>query len=131
MKRFTDLKAELLIARKEKRKIVSNLLSTILGEVELELKRNGGSEDEVLLKTATKFAKNLETSLEARTTAIAMNELVLVKEYLPSKLSNGEIRTAVINVVKEHGKDMRTIMPILKSIPGIDMKIASNIVKEL
>jgi uncharacterized protein YqeY len=132
MKTFTDMKKDYLLSRKSGNKVKSALFSTIIGEVELETKRSGKSVDDVLTSTIIKLKKNLEQNIKYTedTEAIEM-EISLISEYIPSELTEDEIKDHVTRLVQEHGKDMKIIMPLLKVIDGMNMKVASQFVREL
>ena len=132
MKTFTDMKKDYLLSRKSGNKVKSALFSTIIGEVELETKRSGKSVDDVLTSTIIKLKKNLEQNIKYTedTEAIEM-EISLISEYIPSELTEDEIKDHVTRLVQEHGKVMKIIMPLLKVIDGMNMKVASQFVREL
>ncbi len=131
MKNHNDLKMDQIQARKNKEPIKATFMSTLIGEVDLELKRNIKSDpDEVLIKVATKFKKNIQQTIDVSgSTPNLIMELTLVEYYLPKVLDESEVRHYVEALVNEHGKDMRKIMPELKTIQGMDMKLASQILK--
>jgi len=134
MKDFKDLKAARLAARKAKETVSAALLSTLLGEVQTEASRPDSSDnvDEVLVKVATKFKKNLEQTItKAGMTNERQLELDILSEFLPSVMTVEEITVLVTSLVDTHGKDMKTIMPLLKSVDGMDMKTASGILRSL
>ena len=134
MKDFKDLKAARLVARKAKETVSAALLSTLLGEVQTEASRPDSSDnvDEVLVKVATKFKKNLEQTItKAGMTNERQLELDILSEFLPSVMTVEEITVLVTSLVDTHGKDMKTIMPLLKSVDGMDMKTASGILRSL
>ena len=134
MKDFKDLKAARLAARKAKAPIGSSLLSTLLGEVQTEASRPDADSniDAILIKVATKFKKNLEqTIVKAGMSDERQLELNILSEFLPSAMTVDEITVLVTSLVDTHGKDMRTIMPLLKSVDGMDMKVASGILRSL
>ncbi len=61
-------------------------------------------------------------------------EREVLKEFVPESLSPEQMETAVRTIIGELPEDQRnlkTIMPRLKSIPGMDMKAAKNIVESL
>ena len=134
MKDFKDLKAARLAARKAKETVSAALLSTLLGEVQTAASRPDSSDnvDTVLVKVATKFKKNLEQTItKAGMTNERQLELDILSEFLPSVMTVEEITVLVTSLVDTHGKDMKTIMPLLKSVDGMDMKTASGILRSL
>jgi uncharacterized protein YqeY len=134
MKDFKDLKAARLVARKAKETVSAALLSTLLGEVQTAASRPDSSDnvDTVLVKVATKFKKNLEQTItKAGMTNERQLELDILSEFLPSIMTVEEITVLVTSLVDTHGKDMKTIMPLLKSVDGMDMKTVSGILRSL
>ena len=134
MKDFKDLKAARLAARKAKETVSAALLSTLLGEVQTAASRPDSSDnvDTVLVKVATKFKKNLEQTItKAGMTNERQLELDILSEFLPSVMTVEEITVLVTSLVDTHGKDMKTIMPLLKSVDGMDMKTVSGILRSL
>ena len=136
MKGYEYLKTEHLTARQSGNALKAGLLSTLIGEVELEAKRGDitVAYDTVLEKVAIRFKKNMEDTVILRTVDAskkAQAELDIIREYCPTELSEDDIRTLVTVAVNQHGKDMKTIMPILKAQEGMNMKVAAQIIKSL
>ncbi len=131
MKNYEQLQERYLMARKGNEKETVSILSTLIGEIELEVKRNGKTYDEVLVATATKFKKNIQQTINlAGATPVSIIELVQVEYYLPKELSEDEIRNVVYGLIMKHGKDQRTVMSELKGIDGMNMKLASQIFRQ-
>jgi len=134
MKSYKDLKADQLQARKDGSKTKAIFLSTLIGEIDVTFTRKGESKDidEVTVKVATKFKKNIEETrrLAGENEANGL-ELVWISNFVPRKMGLVEISSLVHSLVAEHGKNMRVIMPILKGVDDMDMKIASNILKSM
>lgn len=57
----------------------------------------------------------------------------ILKSYMPSRMSEDEVREVVTQLIAEHGKDFRTIMPLAsKATKGrADGKRVSEIVREM
>ncbi len=57
----------------------------------------------------------------------------ILKSYMPSRMSEDEVREVVTQLIAEHGKDFRTIMPLAsKTTKGrADGKRVSEIVREM
>lgn len=58
-------------------------------------------------------------------------EIIILEEFIPAGLSAQEIEEIVKNTISnlaEGDRVVKNIMPLLKSIPGMDMKIAKSII---
>ncbi|HZC04317.1 MAG TPA: GatB/YqeY domain-containing protein [Ktedonobacterales bacterium] len=57
----------------------------------------------------------------------------ILKSYMPSRLSDAEVREMVAGIIAEHGKEFRTVMPLAsKTTRGrADGKRVSEIVREM
>jgi len=133
MKTLQELRTRLLQDRKQGNKVQSSFLSTLIGEVELEMKKVSTDEKELIQKIATKFKKNINETTKklGKVSSEQEQELVLLSHILPKDLSESEIRVIVTNMVHEHGTDKKIIMPALKKITGMNMKYASQILNSL
>jgi len=61
-------------------------------------------------------------------------EIVILEEFIPAGLSEQEIKEIVqttISSLPEDSRAVKNIMPLLKSIPGMDMKIAKTFIDQL
>ena len=60
-------------------------------------------------------------------------ELAVLNEFVPAGLTEEQIEEAVKNALDslpQENRVLKNIMPLLKNIPGIDMKIAKAIVEK-
>ena len=60
-------------------------------------------------------------------------ELAVLNEFVPAGLTEEQIEEAVKNALDslpQENRVLKNIMPLLKNIPGIDMKIAKSIVEK-
>jgi len=60
-------------------------------------------------------------------------ELKVLKDFVPETLSPEKMQeelNAILATLNENERNLKNIMPRLKSIPGMDMKIAKNLVEE-
>lgn len=62
------------------------------------------------------------------------NELAILKEFVPESLSPEKIKSEIESILAsldESERNLKNIMPRLKEISGMDMKIAKDIVQNL
>jgi len=56
-------------------------------------------------------------------------EIIILEEFIPAGLSEEDIKKCVVDTLSSlEEKTVKNIMPMLKSIPGMDMKIAKKYV---
>ena len=62
-----------------------------------------------------------------------LRQAEILKSYMPSRMSEDEVREVVTRLIAEHGKDFRTVMPLAsKETKGrADGKRVSEIVREM
>ena len=61
-------------------------------------------------------------------------EIAILEEFIPAGLSEQEIKeivTITISSLPEDSRVVKNIMPLLKSIPGMDMKTAKTFIDQL
>lgn len=121
------LKKAYLEARKNNDKVRKELLSVIIGEID-----NGGllknpslTEDEknnIVLDTLNKFqkklikAKNEYGAMDASFLAKTEQEIAIIDEFLPQKLSNEQLSDLITQLIEEGNiKDKKEIMAHLKT----------------
>lgn len=137
MKLFQQIKDDQLVARKTKQKVKISLLTTLLGELETDMKGKGLTEvsDELVVAKVKKFIKGLEevvrvSELGSDAQATALIEDQILQPYLPKQLTEGELT----DIIKASGTDnMGKAMGYLKqNYAGLyDGKLASTIAKGL
>lgn len=94
MNKLEQIKKDFLFARKNKDILAKSLLSTFIGEVELNLKgENPKSINETVETIAKKFIKNASTI----NNDISKQEIEILNNYLPKMASKDEI----INFLKD------------------------------
>ena len=114
------IKFDQLNARKVKDKVKTNLLTTVIGEVENQLKvKLSKSTQPVVLDTILKFVKNLKESIKLRHTDLAEQELKILEEYLPKPLTDEEIGNELTYLTQQYDKDS-------KQFKGLVMKHFNN-----
>ena len=114
------IKFDQLNARKVKNKVKANLLTTVIGEVENQLKvKLSKSTQPVVLDTVLKFVKNLKESIKLRHTDLAEQELKILEEYLPKPLTDEEIGNELTYLTQQYDKES-------KQFKGLVMKHFNN-----
>ena len=143
------IKNDMLIARKNKDKIASNLLITLYSEASMVGKNDGNREttDIEVLKTIKKFIKNAKETLSAHilrsdgaSVSVIDNlkqEIEILETYVPKQLTEVELTGIITALVDENNisnmKGMGVLMKSLKEkYDGLyDGKLASVIIKKL
>jgi uncharacterized protein YqeY len=88
MNKLEQIKKDFLFARKNKDTLAKSLLSTFIGEVELNLKgENPKGVDETVETLAKKFIKNASTI----NNDVAKEEIKILEHYLPKMASKEEV----------------------------------------
>lgn len=129
---LTQIKIHQLQARKERDIVKATLLTTLIGEIETQLKNNlNKSSEPIVLQTILKFVKNLNESLKLKHTDLAEQELNILKKYLPEPLTNEEIEK-LINECINKGLNFGGIMKMFTTnYKGrYDSKVLSSTVKK-
>ena len=84
---LTQLKKDLLFARKNNDTLAKNLLSTLIGQIESDLKSGGADEDKLTESVIRKFIKSAKTL----GTTEANEEIEILEAYLPQSASKEEV----------------------------------------
>ena len=87
------IRTERATYRKNKETLNAEILTTLIGEIETEEKRNGiiFSDDDVI-KVVQKFIKNINQTLAVHPTDILKYEKAFLEKYLPKQLSEEELK---------------------------------------
>lgn len=87
------IRTERAAYRKNKETLNAEILTTLIGEIETEEKRNGiiFSDDDII-KVVQKFIKNINQTLAVHPTDILKYEKVFLEKYLPKQLSEEELK---------------------------------------
>ena len=129
MNKFDRLTEGLLEARKAKSTIETNLLSTLLGEVQAEMKRSDKPSAVIVEQIAKKFKKNIESMKQNAKTD---EELFILKPFLPEELDESEIieQLNLLNLseMTTFGQKMGTAMRTLKG--KVDGNTLGRIIRE-
>ena len=141
MSLFENLNKDLQKAMKEKNALRLDTLRMMKSKV-LYVNARGDLPDEEILKILSKYAKSLEEAIEEAKKVGRLDvsektslELKIVEEYLPTKLSEKELKEVVKKVIAESGassmKDMGRVMKeIMGKHPAVDGKLLKNLVEQ-
>lgn len=140
------LKSAQLQARKDRDKVTSSLLTTLLGDAVMVGKNDGNrdSTDVEVVATIKKFINNAQitadalssntNNLDAYTTAL--NEIRILNTFLPKQWVGDELIEVLNNVIAHVGAkspaDMGKVMKALKEFHAgtYDGALASKLIKE-
>jgi uncharacterized protein YqeY len=138
-----DIKKAMLAKNKEELEALRSIKSLILLA---ETEKGGGdqitgeAEKKLLMKAAKQRKESAEIFEQQNRKDLAERELLqleVINRYLPKQLSEEEIKSALVNVIKEVGangpQDMGKVMGIAtKRLAGqADGKVISELVKKL
>jgi len=124
MNKLDKLRTEHLHARIAKHKVGSNLLGTLIGEVENILKDNRDIDPSVVVENT---AKKMHKSLETIGTDQAQIEMEILYPFLPQTMSKDEIKAELdklgLESMANFGQKMGVAMSTLKGkADGKDVK---------
>ena len=134
-----EIQTKTIQAMKAKNSATLSVLRNIKGKI-TELEKTGkDASDDAVQKIIEKYVKQREEGLQIARKANREDlaeqerfEIELLKEYLPTKLSQNETRTIIETIISEGANNIGMIMGKLKQYGNtIDMKIASGIAREL
>ena len=132
------INADFMEAYKNKDMNKKNFLGVLKGAIQTQEGKNIESTDENVLKAIKSLEKGINETIDAKikvddTTFDQLMELEYLKPYLPTLMSEAEIRTAVHQVIIDSGEsNMGKIMGLFnKQFSGkADNKIVSKIIQE-
>jgi uncharacterized protein YqeY len=116
---YEQLKADLLQARKQRVQTITLLLSTVLGEIELQAKNGKNLSDPDIVGTLKKFIKNLDEVITvvdpaSHGWALAKVEKMLLESYLPQQLSQDALNEVIDTLIAAGNANMGAVMKALK-----------------
>ena len=123
---------KVLMKAKTTDKFGAGILTMILAET-LNMAKTDGNRDatETDVTAAVKRVSKMADQSLAAGVVGADKEVEYLKQFAPKALTEEETRAIVGNIIQSVGKgNMGTIMKELKAFQGIDMALASKIVKE-
>lgn len=132
---FKQIRADQLQARKNKDVIATALLTTLIGEIERmsanDAKKGATVDDARVIDKTKTMVNSVELSLQhADDKSRFLTELDILKSYLPSMMSDDELRSE-ISRLKNEGKQVGEIMAYLNAnyTGRFDRKTASEIAR--
>lgn len=135
MNKIEILNSEFIKARKEKNSIAIALFSTLRGELDTAVKKGSPADDSTLEKLAKKMSENAKTINSEE----SLIELELLKQFMPTMLSEEEIRLIVQESVSSNpdkannfklGNKGAFVGIVMKQVSGkADVKIVNNIIE--
>jgi len=133
---YEEIKSKRMKAKVEHNDTVADVLTVLLGEVD-RIKDTKGTDDAIIIACVNKmyksadesFKMNLDHGYDDLKSKLVMKVL---DEYKPKSLNEEKIREVVERLVLtfDKGTPIGTFMKELKLIEGMDMKIASSLLKE-
>lgn len=138
MSLLTQINKDRMTAKKSGESFISNVLTTLKGEIERKYKEANDDEVKGVIKANLKsLATMVENKLSAGMDIISeQTEISILNSYMPSVLSEEQTRAAIKEVVDTVGftsmKDMGKVMGSLSAKFGdtIDKALSSKILKE-
>ena len=134
---YEKIKEMRMFAMKAKDESLKSVLTVLLGEVD-RIKDTKGTADDIIVSVVQKMAKNAEETIKiCKDKGVDCSETVylisVLDNFRPKSLTETAIRTIVEEAVIRLGKGtpIGKLMGEFKSHEGMDMKIASAILKEI
>jgi uncharacterized protein YqeY len=134
---YERIKEMRMTAMKAKDEALKGVLTVLLGEVD-RIKDIKGTADDVIVTVVQKMAKNAEETIAmCKDKGVDYSESVhlisVLDNFRPKSLHEIAIRAIVEEAVDRlgHGTPVGKFMGEFKSHEGMDMKIASTILKEI
>ena len=141
---FDKIKSDIVISMKEKDKEKLSVLRMLKGSIQLEeINKKRSLDDEEVIQIISKQIKQRKDSINefnkaSRDDLVKQNEeeIKILQKYMPKQLSEEEINKILddninkleIISIKDMGKLMKELMPILKG--KADMGLVNNLIKE-
>lgn len=134
---YEKIKEMRMNAIKSKDESLKGVLTVLLGEVD-RVKHSSGTSDDVIVSVVQKMVKNANETIKiCKSKNVESPESIylisVLDNFRPKTLSEVEIRLIVEAAVDHFGKHspMSTFMSHFKSFTGMNMSVASTILKEL
>lgn len=118
------IKESQVTARKARDTLMTNLLTTLIGEAEMVGKNDGNRTptDAEVVATIKKFMKNLDETLKVVTHSPAVSDLQcerrILELFLPTQITGDALKSIIEAIAVEVGaqpKDMGKVMGLLKA----------------
>lgn len=101
MSLYQQIQNDRLSARKEKNVLKSNLLGTVIGDIQTTYVAGKGEvevSDNEALTIVLRFAENIKDLLKIKEDEKAKQELEVLSSYLPKPLTEIQIKDIVVNI---------------------------------
>jgi Asp-tRNA(Asn)/Glu-tRNA(Gln) amidotransferase B subunit len=122
METIKQIENDILIARKENNAIKKNLLMTLKGEYQNNVKNGQPESNETLEKLIRKYIKNAELINNDESKL----EIDILNNYLPKQLTESELKTIIEDILKNNPAQTEAYKLGNKSSIGIFMKEISK-----
>jgi uncharacterized protein YqeY len=124
-----------IISKKEGNNEKSNIIMMIIDySQKLAKEDNNEVNEKYIQKGLKKYIKQVEDSIKNGIES-AKKEMEILKEFsekiLPKELNSNDLENLIKDIIKKVGNNFGNIMKELKLIEGVNMKKASEIVKNL
>ena len=131
MNKLELLNENFIQARKDKNEIAKALFSSFRGEYDTAVKKGSSPDDSTIEKIAKKMTENAKEV----GTPEALQEIELLKPFMPVMLDENKIREIVVEVVKINpnkltNKGFITGMVMKQSAGKADINIVNKIIEE-
>lgn len=134
---LSKIKQNQLEARIRKDSVTTTILTTLIGEMELSIKRDQTKEitDSDLYAIIRKFIKNNDESMKVKYNQTLDQENKILKFYLPTQLATSQLKNIIQNIILSGSyskKDMSKVIGDLRSqYDGqFDNKFAVQLINE-
>lgn len=129
-----NIAADHMIAFKNRNQVVKAILSTVIGEIQTVEKNLSIPDlpDAQVEKILTKFCKSLQETIDLTGDPESIEQLGVLKNYLPTSMSEPEIRQVILDL-KVGSTTPLTIGSVMSAFSGkqVDRKLVSTLFAEL
>lgn len=133
-KLYTQMKKDRMSAMKAKNKVVKEILTVFLGDLETDEKRGETITDQYIIKKLKKSIQNCDDNFGHTGEEKYVTEKAIFTGYLPVQLSDEELTVAIQDIINlQEAPNIGTVMKELKlKYDGMfDGKVASSTIKGL
>jgi len=134
---YEEIKAKRIEAMKDSKEAIKNILTVLLGEVD-RVKDTKGTDDSIIISAVNKMVKSAKETIEmcepkGLDISDALQVIEILDMFRPKTLPEIAIRAIVVMAFNKLGHEtpIGKFMTEFKTHEGMDMKIASAILKEL
>lgn len=125
MKKEILLNTSLIEARKKGDRFTSNVLSTMKGEIENQLKNKAGQDIEKLIEGYSFKSKKNLLSFKPKDWEI---EMKVLEPFLPKEITEEDV-VALIDILREKGTPEKSIIGlVMKELKGVDIELVKPLI---